>query len=68
MRKLGYKKGDYATISVEISDEMLSKLETLIERSWGQIKSLRFEKPPKRDDEKCGRCDFDSICWGGRIE
>ena len=28
-----------------------------------KIKSLDFEKLPKRDEKICGRCDFDSICW-----
>lgn len=64
MKKLGYKKGDYAVKSVEITDAMLQELEDLIKKSWGEIKQLKFEKLPGRDDGKCGHCDFDAICWG----
>jgi len=63
IRKLGFRKGDYAVKSVEVSDAMLRELEELIITSWNSIKSLRFEKLPERNDKKCGFCDFDAICW-----
>ena len=63
LRTQGYKKGQYVTKRVEISDEMVSDAEELIKKVWSQIKSLEFEKLPSRDEKICGRCDFDSICW-----
>ncbi|MDD3905084.1 MAG: ATP-dependent DNA helicase [Candidatus Omnitrophica bacterium] len=63
MRQAGYKKGQYATKRVEISDEMVSSVEALIKVVWGRIKALDFRKLPSRDDYTCGHCDFDSICW-----
>lgn len=68
IKKLGYKKGSHAVKSVEISDAMLEELESLIERSWQEIKKLRFEKLPKRDGKKCDSCDFDPICWRSKYE
>lgn len=68
MKKLGYSKGSYAVKSVEITDDMVNKLEGLIKTSWEAIKRLKFEKLPVRDDNKCGHCDFDPICWGGDDE
>ena len=50
---------------VEITDAMLSELEDLIKTSWENIKGFKFEKLPARDDDKCGHCDFNAICWGG---
>lgn len=64
IRKLGYKKGDYVSRRIEISEDMVTQLESLIESSWKAIKELQFEKLEKRDVEKCGRCDFDGMCWG----
>ena len=68
MKKLGYKKGEHAVKSVEITDAMLSELEDLIKKSWEDIRRLKFEKLPGRDDDKCSHCDFDAICWGGNDE
>ncbi|MCX5680204.1 MAG: PD-(D/E)XK nuclease family protein [Candidatus Omnitrophica bacterium] len=68
MKRLGYKKGDYAVKSVEITDAMVSELEDLIKRSWKDIRRLKFEKLPSRNDDKCGHCDFDALCWGGEDE
>jgi hypothetical protein len=68
LKKLGYKKGDYAVKSVNISDDMLGELENLIESSWEDIKKLRFEKLPENDPDKCGHCDFEPICWGDGSE
>jgi len=68
IKKMGYKKGEYAVKSVEITDTMLDELEDLIKTSWEEIGRLRFEKLPCRDDSKCSLCDFDAICWGGKDE
>ena len=64
MVKLGYKKGDYATKVVEITDGMVDSLERIIKKSWDDIKLLRFERLKERDKEKCRQCDFDDMCWG----
>ena len=42
---------------------MVKKMEEIIKDAWGSIKNLRFEKLQKRDDDKCGKCDYDGICW-----
>ncbi len=63
MARLGYKKGQYVTKRVEISDDMIRSVEELIKKVWAGIKSLEFGKLPDRDEKICGRCDFDSICW-----
>ena len=65
LRKLGYKKGDYAWHAVEIPDGMVKNMEDIIKDVWGNIKSLRFEKLKARDNDKCGKCDYDDICWEG---
>ena len=64
LRREGYKKGQYVTKAVEISDDMVAEVEKLIKTVWHSIKQLHFEKLSKRDDKICGRCDFDQICWG----
>ncbi len=63
LRKQGYKKGEYITKSIDISDGMVEELEGVIKDAWQNIKQLRFEKLKERDKEICGRCDFDAICW-----
>lgn len=63
LRKEGYEKGQYATKTVKISDEMVSDVEDIIKDVWAKIKSLRFEKLPERDEERCARCDFETFCW-----
>lgn len=64
LRRKGYRKGEYVTKSIEIPDAMVEKLEEVIKDVWRNIKDLRFEKLKERDRQICGRCDFDSICWG----
>ena len=63
LRTQGYKKGQYVTKRVEISDTMVSDVEELIKNVWSRIKRLEFEKLPERDERICGNCDFDPICW-----
>jgi DNA helicase-2/ATP-dependent DNA helicase PcrA len=64
LRTQGYKKGQYVSKRVEISDEMVGEVEEVIKDVWGKIKHLEFAKLPERDEKICGRCDFDPICWG----
>lgn len=64
IKKLGYKKGDYASLSIDIPDNMVKEMEGIIIDIWGSIKNLRFEKLKSRDKDKCGKCDYDDICWG----
>jgi DNA helicase-2/ATP-dependent DNA helicase PcrA len=63
IRRLDLDKGAYVSLPVRISEEMVSEMEGIIKDTWSNIKSLRFEKFAKRDKEKCGRCDYDDICW-----
>lgn len=63
LRRQGYKKGEYVTKDVDISDDMVKELEGVIKNVWNDIKRLQFEKLKKRDEKKCGHCDFDGICW-----
>jgi DNA helicase-2/ATP-dependent DNA helicase PcrA len=62
-RKQGYQKGDYVNLAVNISEEMVGNVEELVKKIWSEIKALKFEKLVKRDLDKCGKCDFDDICW-----
>ena len=64
IRKLDMKKGNYVSLPVRISDDMVKNMTGIIEEIWRNIKSLRFEKLAKRDEEKCRQCDYDDICWG----
>ena len=61
--KLSLKKGDYVSLPVRIPEEMVAEMEIIIKDTWSNIKNLRFEKFAKRDEEKCGKCDYDDICW-----
>lgn len=63
LRREGYKKGQYVAKTVKISDEMVSEVEDIIKNVWADIKSLKFEKLPERDEERCGKCDFETFCW-----
>lgn len=63
IRKLSLNKGAYISLPVQISKEMVAEMEEIIKDTWRDIKSLRFEKFSKRDEEKCGKCDYDDICW-----
>lgn len=63
IRKLDLSKGGHVSLPVRISDEMVAEMEGIIKDTWRDIKRLRFEKFSKRDKEKCGRCDYDDICW-----
>ncbi len=57
------KKGAFRNEKIEITDKMVSDLSCTIKKSWSKIQDLEFEKLPQRDKAKCGRCDFDGICW-----
>jgi len=63
IRRLELNKGGYISLPVQISQVMVAEMEEIIKDTWRDIKSLRFEKLAKRDEEKCGRCDYDDICW-----
>lgn len=63
IRRLGYRKGEYVTKRIEISSGMVADLEKIIKSAWNDIKNLQFEKFPKRDKDKCARCDFGHLCW-----
>ncbi len=46
------------------NENMVKDMEEVIKDTWNNIKNLRFEKLIKRDEDKCGRCDYNDICWG----
>ncbi|MCM8782657.1 MAG: PD-(D/E)XK nuclease family protein, partial [Candidatus Omnitrophica bacterium] len=62
--KYGLKKGEFINKTIAITDKKVKELEGVIKRVWQSIKKLNFEKLPQRDEKKCDKCDFDSICWG----
>ncbi len=63
IRKLDLKKGGYISLPVRITEDMVSEMEEIIKDTWENIKSLKFEKFSKRDEDKCQKCDYDDICW-----
>ena len=63
LKRKGYKKGNYATKVVDISDSMTAELEEVIKNTWVDIKALKFGKFTERDKDICRMCDFDNICW-----
>ncbi len=63
LKAQGYKKGEYVTKYVEISDEMVREVEELIKTVWAHIMALDFAKFAARQVDVCSRCDFDPICW-----
>ncbi|MGB2630181.1 MAG: ATP-dependent DNA helicase, partial [Candidatus Omnitrophota bacterium] len=66
VKKYDLEKGEYRDIDIELTDFMVEGLEGLIKKCWKEIKDLKFEKLSERDDkDRCGRCEYDSICWGG---
>lgn len=66
VKKYGLEKGEYKDITVELTDGMVTELEGVIAKCWGDIRALKFDKLPKRDDKKrCERCAYDPLCWGG---
>lgn len=60
----GYKKDEHVIKKIDISESMVEEMEGIIKDIWGNIQRLQFEKLKKRDEKKCSRCDFDTICWG----
>jgi len=64
LRRQRYKKGEYVTKAVSISDDMVKELEILIKDTWRSMNEIRFEKLVERDKKICANCDFDNICWG----
>ena len=62
--KYGLKKGEFVNKKVIITEDRVKELKAVIKKVWHDIQELHFDKLPKRDESKCGRCDFDMICWG----
>lgn len=63
IKKYNMEKGMFQDIEVALTDEKTMELECVIKEAWANIKNLKFERLPEKDDEKCARCDYDSICW-----
>ncbi|MFH1797741.1 MAG: ATP-dependent DNA helicase [Candidatus Omnitrophota bacterium] len=63
--KYGLEKGIFRNEIVELTNDMTQELETVILRCWKDIRALKFDRLPERDEKKrCSRCEYDSICWG----
>ena len=62
--KYGIKQGEPTEFKVELSEDMVDEMVSIIKNTWNNIQNLHFEKLSERDKNKCGNCDFDHICWG----
>ncbi len=64
------KIGEFRDLDVDLTDEMVAELESVIKDVRRRIKKLDFKKLPKIDEKpgKCGKspntCNFYDICWG----
>ncbi|MFA5316435.1 MAG: ATP-dependent DNA helicase [Dehalococcoidales bacterium] len=62
--------GEFMKKSVELTEDMVTELESAIKDVRHRIKKLDFAKLPEIDEKpgKCGqgnnKCDFYDICWG----
>lgn len=62
--------GEFVKKRVELTEDMVSELESLIKDVRARIRKLDFAKLPEIDEKpgKCGqgnnKCDFYDICWG----
>ncbi|MFH1478322.1 MAG: ATP-dependent DNA helicase [Candidatus Omnitrophota bacterium] len=62
-RNFGIKKSEPTEFKVELTEDMVSRMVSIIKDVWQGIQGLHFEKLPERDSKKCAWCDFDYICW-----
>ncbi len=64
------KEGEFVKKKVELTEDMVAELESLIKDVSRRIRKLDFAKLPEIDEKpgKCGqgnnKCDFYDICWG----
>jgi ATP-dependent DNA helicase UvrD/PcrA len=66
VKKYDMTAGSFKDITVELTDAMVSELEKVIMDTWKGIQAVEFNKLPERDvKERCGRCEYDSMCWMG---
>ena len=62
--------GEFVKKKVELTEDMVAELESLIKDVCRRIRKLDFAKLPEIDEKpgKCGqgnnKCDFYDICWG----
>ncbi len=64
VKKYDLEKGVYKNITIELTDEMVGELKSIIMDTWRNIRALKFEKLPERDGKvRCARCAYDGICW-----
>ncbi len=62
-RKYNIKKGEPTEFKIEITEDLVDEMTSIIKNTYANIQKLHFEKLPERDRDKCGVCDFDYICW-----
>ncbi|MBD3426234.1 MAG: AAA family ATPase [Candidatus Omnitrophica bacterium] len=63
IKKYSLEKGAYREEVVELADSMVEEFEKVLMRCWRSIQALDFDKLPERDPERCGRCEYEAICW-----
>lgn len=64
IQRYGVKKGEPAEFKIELNEDLVDEMVSIIKNAWSNIQGLHFEKLPERDKKKCSRCDYDHICWG----
>ena len=62
--KYGIKQGEPTEFKVELSEDMVDEMVSIIKNTRSNIQNMHFEKLHERDKDKCGNCDFNHICWG----
>ena len=64
VKKYDMEKGDYKNVCVDLTNDMVRELESVIIGCWKNIQGLKFDKLAERDEkDRCGRCEYDNICW-----
>jgi len=63
LKKYGIEEFEPMEFKVELREDMVDEMTRIIKDTWKNIQDLHFEKLPERDEDKCGNCDFDHICW-----
>ena len=63
VKKYGLEEGAFVKKVIWLTLEMVQEYEKLLRHLWGDIRNLRFDKLPERDEKKCGFCPYDRVCW-----
>jgi len=63
VKKYGLEEGTFTNKTVELSDQMMKDYESLLEKTWSDIKALTFDRLEAYDEKKCGYCPYKNVCW-----